>query len=290
MSRRKRKKKKTNTEVIAFILIAITLIVIIGISSLRGTNNFISSLIMDISSPISRGVNKVFTVAEKNIIGIMNYKKNLEIIDNMKKENQELRQKIIEIDLKRSELESLSNLRRALNFVEDPYEKKYIGAKVVSRNDGNWYTSFTIAAGKSDGVTKNSIVVSGDGLVGIVYEVSNNYSKAMSILNNKTAVSFEILRKSEYTGVLSQNISIDLGEEFEEGYLKGYLFDSKYEVVAGDVLITSGVGLYPKGIPIGQVDKVIEDRNNLLKYIKVKPYANLKKLDKVLVVPPRKIN
>ncbi|OPJ55529.1 rod shape-determining protein MreC [Alkalithermobacter paradoxus] len=287
MSRRRKKENKTNKEVIAFVSIAITLIIVIGISATRGSTNPLSKIILDTTSSISRGLNKAFSTLEENVVGIINYRKNLQVIESMRSENQELKQKIIEIDLRRSELESLSNLKRSLNYVEDSYEKKYISASVVSKNDGNWYNSFTISAGRKDGVKNNSIVISGDGLVGIIYEVSNNYSKAISIINNKSAVSFEVLRKPEYTGVLSQNISLDSDEKFEEGHIKGYLFDEEYEVVAGDIIITSGIGLYPKGIPIGQVDKVIEDRNSLLKYISVKPYANFKNLDKVLVVPPR---
>ncbi len=277
-----------NKEVIAFILIAITLLIIIGMSIRGKGDNPISKGALDLFSPVQRGINRVFSVIEENVSGILSYRKNIKEIDKLSKENEALKKKIVEVDLKRDELESLTTLKKALNYTEENYNREYISASVVSKNDGNWYTTFTISAGKNHGVTKDSIVISGEGLVGKVYEVSNNYAKAISILNNKSAVSFEVLRKGEYTGVLSQNISMDSSENFE-GYLKGYLFDIKYKVVPGDIIITSGIGIYPKGIRVGEVEKVIEDKNNLLKYIKVKPYTNFKKLDKVLILKPRVI-
>ncbi|SHJ52742.1 rod shape-determining protein MreC [Tepidibacter formicigenes] len=286
MRSKRKKKNNLNKEVIVVVLITITLLVIIGISIKGNINNYIPNTVLDFISPIQRGINKIFTITSENVSGIINYRSNLKKIEELSKENEELKKKIIDIDLKRDELGSLGKLKKSLNYISEDYDKNYVSASVVSKNDGNWYTTFTISAGKKDGVIKDSIVICGEGLVGKVYEVSDNYSKAISLLNNKSAVSFEVLRKGEYTGVISQNISIDSSENFG-GYLKGYLFDIKYEVVPGDIIITSGIGIYPKGIPLGEVEKVIEDKNNLLKYIKVKPYVNFKKVDKVLIIRPR---
>ncbi len=67
------------------------------------------------------------------------------------------------------------------------------------------------------------------------------------------------------------------------------MFDSSYDVVQGDVVVTSGLGIFPEGIPIGEVEKVIDDKNNSLKYVVVKPYVNFKNIDDVVVVEPRNI-
>ncbi|MCT4508336.1 MAG: rod shape-determining protein MreC [Tepidibacter sp.] len=286
-SKKKNKNKnKLNKEVIVISLITITLLVIIGISIEGRYNKYLPSAVLDIITPAQRGLNKVSSVTSENVLGIINYKKNLNKIEQLSKENDDLKKKVIEIDLSKDELNELQSLRKSLNYIPEGYDQNYISASVISKNDGNWYDSFTISAGKKDGVMRDSIVVSGTGLVGKVYEVSNNYCKAISLLNNKSAVSFEVLRKGEYTGVISQNISMDSNENFT-GYLKGYLFDIKYEVVPGDILITSGIGIYPKGIPLGEVEKVVEDKNNLLKYVKVKPYVDFKHIDKVLITRPR---
>ena len=67
------------------------------------------------------------------------------------------------------------------------------------------------------------------------------------------------------------------------------MFDSSYNVLPGDVVTTSGLGLYPEGIPIGEVDKVIDDKNKSMKFVVVKPYVNFKNIDDVTIVVPRTI-
>ena len=68
------------------------------------------------------------------------------------------------------------------------------------------------------------------------------------------------------------------------------MFDSSYDVLPGDTLITSGLGLYPEGIPIGKVDKVIDDKDKSLKYVVIKPYVDFKNIDDVIVIEPRENN
>ena len=62
------------------------------------------------------------------------------------------------------------------------------------------------------------------------------------------------------------------------------MFDSQYDVLPGDVVTTSGLGLYPEGIVIGKVEKVIEDKNNSLKYVVVKPNVDFKNIDDVMII------
>lgn len=163
-----------------------------------------------------------------------------------------------------------------------------VSASVVGKNDDNWYTSFVIGAGKKQGVQKDSIVVNGKGLVGIVYEVSENYSKAISLLDTKSSVSFKLLKNPDYKGVITQNAQENQNYK-SKGLLEGYMFDSSYDVIPGDVLLTSGLGLYPESIPIGEIEKVIDDKNKGLKYVVVKPYADFKNIDDVVVIQPRNI-
>ena len=67
------------------------------------------------------------------------------------------------------------------------------------------------------------------------------------------------------------------------------LIVGSYNVLPGDVVTTSGLGLYPEGIPIGEVDKVIDDKNKSMKFVVVKPYVNFKNIDDVTIVEPRNI-
>nr|WP_207734766.1 rod shape-determining protein MreC [Romboutsia sp. 1001713B170207_170306_H8] len=286
----KKDKKRVNVKVIATTTVAITLIGIVGISigKYSGNNPFKFGAVLDATSSIESSLNKGFTFITNNFSELINYKKNAKKLEEIEVENEKLKQEIVELNNTLSKGQSLESLKKALNFIPENYKANMISASVVSKNDGNWYTSFVIGAGSKDGVKKDSLVVNGSGLVGVVYEVSENYSKAISLLDTKSSVSFKLLKNSDFKGILTQGANISDGERYKEnGYLQGYMFDSSYDVLPGDTLVTSGLGLYPEGIIIGKVDKVIDDKNQSLKYVVVKPYVDFKNIDDVIIIEPR---
>lgn len=287
-----KKEKKINFKVIATSVVAITLIGIVGISIGRysGSNPIGSNFVLDIIEPIGENLNSGFKFLKNNFEDIINYKNNSKKVESLQDENDKLKEEIIALNNQLDDIQSLNSLKKALNYIDETYQEKSISASVVAKNDGNWYDSFIIGAGEKQGVKTDSIVINGNGLVGIVYEVSDNYSKAISLLDTKSSVSFKLLKDSEFKGVITQNSTLDDKENYKnEGYLYGYMFDSSYSVLPGDVVMTSGLGLYPEGIPIGEVDKVIDDKNKSMKFVVVKPYVNFKNIDDVIVVEPRNI-
>jgi len=278
--------------VIATAIVAITLIGIVGISigKYSGQNLMGPGIILDGVASIESGLNKGFTFLQSNFKNLINYKSNLKENQNLKKENEELKSKLTELNNKLEERDSLESLKKSLNFIDESYQATKISASVVGKNDGNWYNSFIIGAGSKQGVKKDSIVVNGSGLVGMVYEVSDNYSKAISLLDTKSSVSFKLAKNSDFKGVITQNSTIDNKENYKDkGYLYGYMFDTSYEVLPGDIVTTSGLGVYPEGIPIGEVDKVIDDKDKSMKFVIVKPYVDFKNVDDVTIIEPRNI-
>ena len=287
-----KKEKKINLKVIATGVVAITLIGIVGISIGRysGNNPIGDKFVLDTIEPIGKNLNNGFTFLKDNIKDIINYKNNSKKVDSLQDENEKLKEEIIALNNQLDDVQSLDSLKKALNYIDEKYQAKSISASVVGKNDGNWYDSFIIGAGKNQGVKEEGIVTNGNGLVGIVYEVSDNYSKAISLLDTKSSVSFKLLKDSNFKGVITQNSTLDDKENYKnKGYLCGYMFDSSYNVLPGDVITTSGLGLYPEGIPIGEVDKVIDDKNKSMKYVVVKPYVNFKNIDDVIIIEPRNI-
>ncbi len=287
-----KKEKKINFKVIATGVVAITLIGIVGISIGRygGNNPIGDKFVLDIIEPIGKNLNRGFTFLRDNFKDIINYKSNSKKLESLQDENEKLKEEVIALNNKLDDVQSLDSLKKALNYIDEKYQAKSISANVVGKNDGNWYDSFIIGAGKNQGVKEESIVTNGNGLVGIVYEVSDNYSKAISLLDTKSSVSFKLLKDSNFKGVITQNSTLDDKENYKnKGYLCGYMFDSSYNVLPGDVITTSGLGVYPEGIPIGEVDKVIDDKNKSMKYVVVKPYVNFKNIDDVIIIEPRNI-
>lgn len=288
----KKVKKRINVKVIATGVVVITLIGIVGISVFKfsGSNPFSKRPVSDGMTIAGSGINKGFSFISGGVSDIINFKSNADKVRELEKENEKLKGEVIKSNAKLDKVEALEELKKSLNFVDESYKATSVATTVVEKNDGNWYNSMVLGAGKKDGVKKDSIIMNGRGLVGLVYEASSNYSKAISLLDSKASISFKLSKDDNSKGIITQNTNIEDKEKYNsKGYLQGYMFDSSYDVVQGDVVVTSGLGIFPEGIPIGEVEKVIDDKNNSLKYVVIKPYVNFKNIDDVVIIEPRNL-
>ncbi|EGT4633123.1 rod shape-determining protein MreC [Clostridioides difficile] len=288
----KNEKKRINVKVIAMGVVAITLIGIVGISIGKFSSGSPVNLgvASDAITSVGKGINDGFSFIKNGFKDVANFKDNSKKVKKLEEENEKLKKNMIALNAKLDKTESLEELKKTLNFVQEEYKATSISASVVGKNDGNWYESFVIGAGKNSGVKKESIVMNGSGLVGIVYEVSNNYSKAISLLDSKASVSFKLAKDANAKGTITQNTTLDNKDSYNsKGYLQGYMFDSSYNVIQGDIITTSGLGFFPDGIPIGEVEKVVDDKDKSLKYVVVKPYVDFKNINDVVVIEPRNI-
>ncbi|MDN9143867.1 rod shape-determining protein MreC [Clostridioides difficile] len=288
----KNEKKRINVKVIATGVVAITLIGIVGISIGKFSSGSPVNLgvASDAITSVGKGINDGFSFIKNGFKDVANFKDNSKKVKKLEEENEKLKKNMIALNAKLDKTESLEELKKTLNFVQEEYKATSISASVVGKNDGNWYESFVIGAGKNSGVKKESIVMNGSGLVGIVYEVSNNYSKAISLLDSKASVSFKLAKDADAKGTITQNTTLDNKDSYNsKGYLQGYMFDSSYNVIQGDIITTSGLGFFPDGIPIGEVEKVVDDKDKSLKYVVVKPYVDFKNINDVVVIEPRNI-
>ena len=273
-------------------VVAITLIGIVGISIGKFSSGSPVNLgvASDAITSVGKGINDGFSFIKNGFKDVANFKDNSKKVKKLEEENEKLKKDMIALNAKLHKTESLEELKKTLNFVQEEYKATSISASVVGKNDGNWYESFVIGAGKNSGVKKESIVMNGSGLVGIVYEVSNNYSKAISLLDSKASVSFKLAKDANAKGTITQNTTLDNKDSYNsKGYLQGYMFDSSYNVIQGDIITTSGLGFFPDGIPIGEVEKVVDDKDKSLKYVVVKPYVDFKNINDVVVIEPRNI-
>ncbi|WP_246542987.1 rod shape-determining protein MreC [Fusibacter paucivorans] len=208
------------------------------------------------------------------IINVLNYKS---LNESLSKENEMLKAQVVSLTMAQKEFEELNELKQSLHYAERSDQDNYISCSVIAKDIGNWFNMFTIDAGTEQGVTKNSTVINGNGLVGLVYEVGSNWSKVISIIDHKSSVGFEMLRVTDdYDGILSGTTNYEL---------VGELYDTQANVHVNDYIVTSGLGMYPKGILIGQIYELVDDRDLFLKQIKVKPAVDFKKLNKVMVIP-----
>ncbi|WP_255547740.1 rod shape-determining protein MreC [Crassaminicella indica] len=262
---------------VTIILIIIMGITIGGRAKVTMPENIIGKVIVPVQKVLYKGGQGI----ERAVSSLFTFRTIAKENEVLKKEIEKLNQKVIQLSLTRDELNELRSLYSALNYAKENNKNNYVTASITGKDIGNWFNMFTIDAGKNQGIKKNSTVMNGQGLIGKVFEVGDDWSKVVTIIDNKSSVSFQVLRNNQYIGVIRGSV---------KGELNGYLIDPEADVLVGDKLITSGLSMYEKGILIGEIKEVIKKEDELLKTIVVEPVVNFKKLDKVFIIVPDKLN
>ena len=165
----------------------------------------------------------------------------------------------------------------ALTRAEIPPQYTTISAKVVQNSINRTDNLITIDKGSADGVKKDMGVVSGTGVVGIVYLVGTHYSVVMPLLNSKSSVSCTI-RKRGYFGYLHWQ-----GPDSQYAYVEDVPRHAHY--VKGDIIETSGYSsVFPKGITVGKVLCTFNSPDGLSFRIKIKLSTDFSNLHDVCVI------
>lgn len=231
--------------------------------------------------PFQKGVSAVGTWLSDRSEELTQLKDVLEENKELKERINELTQEVNSIQQDKYELANLRELYNLDNQYAD-YEK--IGARVISKDSGNWFHSFVIDKGSDDGVEVDMNIIAGSGLVGRVTEVGKNYAKVISIIDDKSNVSAMVLSTSDRLIV-----SGDL-ELLNDGYIRfSQLIDDENKVKEGDKIVTSQISdKYLPGILIGYVNKINIDENNLTSSGLLVPAVDFSHMDEVLVILTKK--
>lgn len=240
-----------------------------------------------LTKPIQQVTSKLIVPLQKGVngIGLWLTEKSelLNSIEELQQENKELQDKIDELSdekllslEEKVELEQLRELYELDNTYSD-YEK--VGANVIARSSNNWYSTFTIDKGSDDGIKVDMNVIAGNGLVGIVTEVSKEYSIVRSIIDDSSKVSAMVLNSSDICTVSGDLMLM------EDGYIRLQYLDGSVDINDGDMIITSNISeKYHEGLLIGYAKNVKMDSNNLTKSGYVIPAVDFKHIQKVLVI------
>jgi rod shape-determining protein MreC len=255
-------------------IVLILCLFVLGSFALGGGSTIVGKSFQTVITAVEKPFTYVTGGIKNTFVGIFQYKNVLKDNEALKKENEDLKQQNLELSLTREELTQLEELSGAFDFTPFAGNGKAVAGQIISLDNSNLFQTFVIDAGSDQGIKVNNIVVDGKGLVGRIREVGNTWSKVVSIIDENNNISFEVLRNGSIQGVLHGNGA---------GKLEGYLLDSEAKVVAGDILVTSGVGLYPQGIRIGKVATVTFDKDLQLTVITVEPTVKFTSLQKVAV-------
>ncbi len=204
-------------------------------------------------------------------------------LNALRDENEWLRQKNTDLMLINSRLkEALGEnirLRELLDFKESS-QLDLIPAKVVGKADNGFIHSIILASGSADSIQKNMAVVTAQGLVGKIFNVSEQHSTTQILLDRNFRVSARVQR-SRVNGII----------KWHEGNLVEFAeVPKRSDVVAGDTLTTSGFSfIFPGGLPIGKIIECRENEQSMFMDIIVEPAVDFTRLEEVFVIRSRPI-
>lgn len=226
---------------------------------------------LEITAPIAR-VGTVITSPVRSIgsffegIGVSR-----ERVQALEQQNQELRARLAELEEARQENE---RLRALVDFAE---ERKFakLGAEVIRRPVSIWEGVIVIDRGSADGIEPGMPVIAAQGLVGQVADVATHSSTVRLVTDQLSGVA-SLVQSSRTPGVVRGSVDGSLSLDF---------IDRALLPVAGDVVITSGIGgVYPAGIVVGDIVSVDDRHGELYPRIKVASRVPIGSIEEVFVL------
>ncbi len=198
---------------------------------------------------------------------------------DVKKQNEELLQTVGRLRLEQAEL--LEDARQgqrlqALLGFQERYIYKTLAAQVYGSSGSVGSHVFYIDKGSDDGLKRDMAVVTADGIVGKVRDVFPHSAQVLGV-NDQTSGAGVILEATRERGILRGDASGQLE-------VVGILADER--IKPGEKVLTAGGDMiFPRGLPVGEVRKVVPDpeRDGFID-VMLKPAAHLDQLDEVLVI------
>jgi rod shape-determining protein MreC len=185
-------------------------------------------------------------------------------------ENAKLREQVF-ADSKQNTLGSINT------SFGDLLQYTYTPAKVIRNSYTKSKNSLTIKGGKAQGIKPELGVITSNGIVGIVQNVSNNYATINSILNTNSKINAKFL-KSDHFGTLEWDTKLpNLVQLIDVPRLA--------PVAIGDTIVTGGRStIFPEGIGIGKVASFKMDASGNYFVVQVSLFNDMTSLSHVYVI------
>ncbi len=190
---------------------------------------------------------------------------------NLALENAELRQQLQKFIL----ADTLDSVQIADSIEENRY--RFTIAEVVNNSIHQKSNFITINKGSSEGVEKGLGVITSNGVVGVVLNVSPHFSTIQSLLHPDTRVSVTL----DTTNVFG---SLAWGNNVDPRFALVRDIPNHVKVQKGMKIYTSGFSLFPKGIEIGTVEETGIVSGESFLDVKIRLRTNFSNLNHVYVV------
>jgi len=206
-------------------------------------------------------------------------------LGGMQEEIDSLRDQMAALEMENAQLREncreLERLRLLLGFKTSNPQYELLAAKVIARNFSNWFSTLTVDAGSEDGVAKNMVVITPQGVVGRISAVGPHSSEVLLITDPQgPAGAVVLVQDTRIPGVVE-----GLGNGTGMLRMRHIPYDA--DVQEGQAVVTSGLGaVFPPGLPIGRVQRVEREGelSALQQHALIAPAVDFNRLEEVLII------
>ena len=216
---------------------------------------------------------------EHSKTGVGGFWENYIDLRHVRRENKDLQDTIDRLRLEQAALLEDARQGQRLQSIL-VFQQKYIyntmPAQIIGTSGSDQSRIFTLDKGKNDGLARDMAVITADGIVGKIREVFPRSAQVLAI-NDQSSGAGVILETTRIRGILRGNAE-------GQPQIVGILADQRIKP-GENVLTAGGDQIFPRGLPVGTVEKVVSDpdRDGFINVV-IKPSAHLNQLDEVLVI------
>ncbi len=192
-------------------------------------------------------------------------------VTQLRDQNLQLRNQVTQLEEQKLEYDRLTGLLGLKQALKLPST----AAHVIGLPTNSWEGALVLDKESSAGIKLGMPVVASQGLLGQVIEVAPNAAKVRLITDRRSGVAVYVQR-TRAPGIVHGSF---------EGILTLDFVDRSFKTQAGDVVVTSGLGgVYPKGIVVGDVSQVRDERDKAYPTITVTSRVPVSEIEEVLII------
>lgn len=203
---------------------------------------------------------------------------------NTQEENEALRQQIAELEKQlvdyQNTQDELEELRKFMGVKEEHQDDEFSNpCTIIGYVENDPFHGFYIDKGSEDGLSVYDPVVTAEGLVGIISEISETYATVETLCSPNLSVSVVASGKNE-SGIVEGDVALTASYQCRMIYL-----DKDTSLETGDLLVTSNsVGIFPQGYLIGSIVSMEPMESGLSYSAVIQPTVDFENLTSVIVV------
>ena len=263
---------------IVCVIIAAVLVLVPAVLTALGQVDIVRSGLKTVAKPFEWCGSKIADAIDGFVSVFTEY-------DDLKKENQELREALDSMENASADNEVLKQenawLKEYLELHTKNPQFSLTDADIISHEAGNYSTVLTLNKGTVHGIKRNMPVITASGVLGYVSEVGLDWCKVVSIIETSSKVGVY----TDRTGVIG-TVEGSLELRAQGKCLMSY--EAAADIKVGDRVYTSGTGsIYPGGLLIGKIVSIEADEATRRLMAVVEPsidFSSLPTLGSVMVI------